>query len=91
MQANQNFNFCVSDGGFSAIGHAAFDATQNGAEGPSANNFVLGASEESLDLHKECLGTNPTADLARRYRGLFHAGDAGVNPIGGFWGLLTGH
>ena len=61
-----------------------------GPGGPNANGFVEKAVEGAVDLHKECLGENPGADLSPNYGGLFHAGDPGVNAIGGFWGWVTG-
>ena len=43
--------------------------------------FVMNVTHAGLDLQKECLEKNPFADLSPNYRGLFHAGDPGVNPI----------
>jgi hypothetical protein len=44
-------------------------------------DFSANVVNATLDLQKECLGANPLADLSPNYRGLFHAGDPGVNPI----------
>lgn len=77
-RANQLFNQCISSQGFSRMGVAAFDTVHDAAkasEAPSSNGLLLNATGEVLDLHKECLGGNPGADLSPNYRGLFHIGD----------------
>lgn len=56
----------------------------DGAEskhGPSAGNVLVNMLDSALDVQKECLAKNPTADLSPNYIGLFHAGDPGVYPI----------
>lgn len=93
QQANVRFQECLQEKAFGAAAKATFDTVEEGTdnnEAPSANGFLLNAGKELMDLHKECLGENAPADLSPNYRGLFQAGDVGVNPIGGFWGLVIG-
>jgi RHS repeat-associated protein len=93
QQANHAFEQCVSSKGLSRTGVAVLDTTHDAAEtreAPSSNGLLLNVAGAALDLQKECLGENAPADLSPNYKGLFHAGNPGVNSIGGFWGWLAG-
>lgn len=83
-RANNAFDQCVTDNGYSAVGQGAaetvFDASKN-KEAPSTADIVVNVMNASLDVQKDCLRDNPLADLSPNYHGLFTYGNRGVDFI----------
>jgi len=76
--ANKRFNECVAEKLGSSVADGAYDESQS--DSPSTSGYVISVIGGGLEVQRECLIDNPTADLSPNYRGLYHIGDLNRLP-----------